>query len=367
MTRSFDSSCERCCPGKRPRGAHGAVDRVAASLGTLVARLPGRHGLVSMLGPNGLRVVLYHNITAEPGPCVDGLGVTVSPEVWAEHLDYYVREYSVVDLETVLHGRLPKRPLLITFDDGYRSLLETAAPQLRQRGLPAVFFAVSGMLGNRRLMLDNVLAYLTNTLGLERVERAITGRAGTRSALPAVLEEVVAPLPYGERLGLAERLVAHFELDEDELLRRYRLYLEPSELLSLAELGVEIGCHTASHVHCRCLGPTEAQREIVDAAAALTKLVEKPVRAFSSPYGSELDATTVVRDALRASGQEIAFLVDSGTNGRRHVGQNWSRVAMDWPGPHSPFARLEILPRLAMVRRMRASRGQGDRSPRTCR
>jgi peptidoglycan/xylan/chitin deacetylase (PgdA/CDA1 family) len=337
------------------------VGGVVARLGTFIARLPGRHGLVSLLGPNGLRVVLYHNIAAEPGPCVDGLGVTVSPEVWTEHLDYYAREYSVVDLETVLSRRLPKRALLITFDDGYRSLLETAAPQLRRRGLPAVFFATSGMLGSRRLMLDNVLAYLGNTVGLERVERAITGRAAKRSALPAVLEEVVASLPYGERLRLGERLVAEFGLDEEGLLQQYRLYLEPREVPRLVELGFEIGCHTASHVHCRCLGRAEAQREIAYAAATLAKLAGNPVRAFSYPYGSHVDATPVVREALRASGQEIAFLVESRANGRRHVGQDWSRVAMDWPSPDSPFVRLEVRPRLATLRRLRASRRQGSR------
>jgi peptidoglycan/xylan/chitin deacetylase (PgdA/CDA1 family) len=330
-----------------------AVDRGVACLGTVATRLPGRHRLMSLLGPSGLRVALYHNISADPGPCLEGLGVTVPPEVWAEHLDYYAREYSVVDLDTVLHGRLPKRPLLITLDDGYRSVLETAAPQLKQRGFPAVFFAVSGILGSRQLMLDNLLAYLANTVGLAPLESAITGRPATRSSLSALLKEVVAHLTYPERRGLGERLAGRFGLEENKLLRE-RLYLEPSDITRLVELGLEIGCHTASHVHCRCLDPLTAEQEIVDAAGDLTRITGKPVRAFSYPYGSEADATAVVQDALRASGQEIAFLVGSERNGRRHVGQHWSRVAMDWPGADSPFARLEILPWI--VPRIRDSR-----------
>jgi peptidoglycan/xylan/chitin deacetylase (PgdA/CDA1 family) len=50
------------------------------------------------------------------------------------------RDYEVVSLETVLSGELPRRALLITFDDGYRSIAEVALPILRRLGLPSVFF-----------------------------------------------------------------------------------------------------------------------------------------------------------------------------------------------------------------------------------
>jgi peptidoglycan/xylan/chitin deacetylase (PgdA/CDA1 family) len=322
------------------------------ALAALVGRAPGGYGLVSLLGPSGLRVVVYHSVADKPGPCVEGLGVNVSPEVWSKHLDHFEREYSIVDLETVLQGRLPKRPLLITFDDGYLSVAQTVAPELRRRGLPAVLFATTAALGSRRLMLDNVLCYLANTVGVARLETTISGRASPAPSLPALFDEVVASLPYTERRALAGRLVEEFGVDEESVLARYRLYLEPGDIRRLVELGFEIGSHTESHVHCRSLGPDEAQREIVDAAAMIAKLAGRPVRAFSYPYGSATDATPIVRQALRSSGQEIAFLVAPGTNGRRHVGQDWYRVAMDWPGPESPFVRLEVRPRLSTLRRI---------------
>jgi peptidoglycan/xylan/chitin deacetylase (PgdA/CDA1 family) len=324
-------------------------------VGSLVGRLPGRYGLVSLLGPNGLRVVVYHDVSSSPGPCIESLGVAVSPEIWVKHLDYYEHEYAIVDLETVLNGRLPKRALLITFDDGYRSVLDTVAPELTRRGLPAVLFPVVGTLGNRRLMLDNLLSYLANTVGLERLETAVTGRPPTHRSLPAILDRAVAPLPYSERLALGGRLVDELGVDEDALLARYRLYLEPGDVSRLAELGFEIGCHTASHVHCRCLGADDARHEIVDAAATLVKLAGRPVRAFSYPYGSGVDATPVAQEALRASGQEIAFLVEARANEAGRLGRHVYRVAMDWPGPGAPFERLEVFPRL---------RNLGRRKPR---
>lgn len=46
-------------------------------------------------------------------------------------------------------GPLPPRPILITFDDGYRSNQHFALPALRAAGFSATVFAVSGLLGDR--------------------------------------------------------------------------------------------------------------------------------------------------------------------------------------------------------------------------
>ena len=41
---------------------------------------------------------------------------------------------------------LPERAALVTFDDGHRSILETALPILSERGIPAVVYVVAGLL-----------------------------------------------------------------------------------------------------------------------------------------------------------------------------------------------------------------------------
>ncbi len=45
---------------------------------------------------------------------------------------------------------LPRRAVLITFDDGHRSVLEVGLPLLRERGLPAVAFVVAGLVDSDR-------------------------------------------------------------------------------------------------------------------------------------------------------------------------------------------------------------------------
>ena len=52
-------------------------------------------------------------------------------------------------LQRYLDGldRLPPRPLLVTFDDGYRNNLTYAVPELEEQGIPAIFHVATGYIG----------------------------------------------------------------------------------------------------------------------------------------------------------------------------------------------------------------------------
>jgi peptidoglycan/xylan/chitin deacetylase (PgdA/CDA1 family) len=71
---------------------------------------------------------------------------------YLRHLrEYGWRPLSLADLLSGLADpdRLPERGALITFDDGYRSLLHYGLPQLRECGFPAVVFVPTDFLGGR--------------------------------------------------------------------------------------------------------------------------------------------------------------------------------------------------------------------------
>jgi len=78
---------------------------------------------------------------------------TVTPERFANDLQTLQRwGYSTIPLEQVqlfLDGRdieLPDKPILITFDDGYRDNFENAYPILKQCGMVATFFIITDYL-----------------------------------------------------------------------------------------------------------------------------------------------------------------------------------------------------------------------------
>ena len=101
-------------------------------------------------------VLLYHNIAA-PG---EGDDSSIDSDTFSHHMELLSREgYTPVSTEAlidfVLHGKkLPERPVVITFDDGYMSNYELAYPILKEYGYPATIFVIGCSVGHDRYYKD---------------------------------------------------------------------------------------------------------------------------------------------------------------------------------------------------------------------
>lgn len=93
-------------------------------------------------------VLNYHSVTIDPGNIV-----VISPEKLAEQMAYlHDQGYTPLTLEAfirLLEGdnseHTPKKPVLLTFDDGYIDNYEQAMPILAKYGFPATLFVSPGM------------------------------------------------------------------------------------------------------------------------------------------------------------------------------------------------------------------------------
>jgi len=89
-------------------------------------------------------VLMYHYIRVNPDPRdAVGFGLSVTPTDFAAQMDWLVTNgyHTVlpVDLRHALTdgASLPTKPILLTFDDGYRDFYDAAWPVLQQYGLKA--------------------------------------------------------------------------------------------------------------------------------------------------------------------------------------------------------------------------------------
>ena len=298
----------------------------------------------------GLRAVLYHHIADHVSPLVDRLAVNTAPAVFETHLRKMARDYEVVGLDAVLSGNLPRRALLITFDDGYRSFIDVALPILRRLGLPSVLFVTGACLDPYCLPLDNLLSYLCAAVGLTRVGAALDP-AAARPATFLQLLDTVASMPYDRRLRVGEELAERFEVDQARLRAEGGIFLDPEDLSGLAADGCEVANHTRSHLFCRSLvDAASAQDQLVDHGRRLESLTGHPVRAFSFPYGRREDATPMVERVLRDSGHEALFLAESRPDLQGSLGPLRNRVALDGCPPWRVGPQLEMMPRLNLAR-----------------
>jgi peptidoglycan/xylan/chitin deacetylase (PgdA/CDA1 family) len=95
-------------------------------------------------------VLAYHAVGDCP-PEDDPHGLWVTPEEFERQLAFLAARRRVLPLDDVVAGRVPRgRPAVaITFDDGYRSVLEHAVPRLESHGFPATMFVPTAFVGDR--------------------------------------------------------------------------------------------------------------------------------------------------------------------------------------------------------------------------
>ncbi len=95
--------------------------------------------------PAGVPVLMYHKIGEEQGN-----DAVISAARFAEHMEFLhkngYRTLSLAELEAYLDGRaeLPPKPVVLTFDDGYRDTYEIALPVLKKYGFKSTLFIPAG-------------------------------------------------------------------------------------------------------------------------------------------------------------------------------------------------------------------------------
>ena len=294
-----------------------------------------------------LRAVLYHHIASKVSSLVDRLAVSTAPNLFEAHVRKLARDYEIVSLDSVLSGRLPRRALLLTFDDGYRSFVTSALPVLRRLGLPTVLFVTGACLDPYSVPLDNLLSYLCASVGLERLTAALDPQVRNAHSCLQLLD-LVAAMPYGRFVQLGDELADRFEVDQAALRAESGIFLNPEDLAGLSAAGCEVANHTRTHLFCRSIPDEEvAREEIVDHARRLESLTGRPVRAFSYPHGRREDATPMVERILRESGHSASFLAESRPHLNWSTGRVWNRVRVDG------YATWRIAPELAPMPTLR--------------
>ena len=187
-------------------------------------------------------VLTYHAIARGPAPlCID-------PPLFAEQLDRIVASgattLTVSEVAAALRaGTLPARVIGLTFDDGFASVVEVAAPLLAERGLRATVFCVADHVG---------------------------GSSDWASQPPSI-----------PRLPLADA----------------------DALSTLAAAGWEIGSHGLSHEPLIRLAPERRRHELEASRLKLEDMIGVSVCAFAYPYGA-VTATSEVE--LRTAGYSAA-------------------------------------------------------------
>jgi peptidoglycan/xylan/chitin deacetylase (PgdA/CDA1 family) len=250
----------------------------------------------------------YHRVSDGPDP----YEMSVRPERFREQLGVLARTARLTPLEELpgmlAAGRLAKRTVVVTFDDGYADVLHLARPLLAQFGIPATVFVVSGALG-RELWWDRLDRVATTARDLGRPFILSVGHSsfvwpgqvakGATEALRQALYPVLRSLDQSARDEVLDQLSATLEVLPGGDTADLRRVVTPAELRCLGNGDlVRIGAHTVTHPQLSLLKATRQREEIAGSRRDLEALLERPVTGFSYPFGDMGPETpAIVREA----------------------------------------------------------------------
>jgi peptidoglycan/xylan/chitin deacetylase (PgdA/CDA1 family) len=96
-----------------------------------------------------------------------GTNLSVSPAVFAQQLAAIkAAGYTSTTFNEVMSGNAPKKPIIITFDDGYNDAYSTALPILQSQEMRGVFYIVSGFLNTTHYITTDQMKAL-DVAGME--------------------------------------------------------------------------------------------------------------------------------------------------------------------------------------------------------
>jgi peptidoglycan/xylan/chitin deacetylase (PgdA/CDA1 family) len=323
--------------GKRP----GALARDVAGAALHWSGLGRAFEIVAR--PAGAIILMYHSISREDlAEFVDPPN-RMSPALFERQMAFLSAHRRVVPLSTVVRqiesGLSPlSGTVCITFDDGYRDNLTTAAPILEKYKLPATLFLATGYVERGEAQWADTLYWLfkhrsrdivsVSSIGLGETNLAMsTGLAAARRLLHGHLlesgqEDRVRLLNEIERqlcpAGKRPRLTLNWD-EVRELRRRYPFF--------------EIGGHTRDHIDLQTHRGETARSQIKACADDLQRELGAEPRHFSFPYSRWCPET---RELVSTSDWRSAVGMGDGIR----IGAASDRFAM--PRLESPRTMTEL-------------------------
>lgn len=213
---------------------------------------------------NDVLVLCYHALSDDWAA-----DLSVRPADFERQLELLVaRGYEGARFTDAVCSPALGRRLVVTFDDGFRSVLELAAPILDRLGLPGTLFAVADFAREQ------------------------------------------------EGLPLCWKGVDHWRGGPHE---RELASLSWRELRGLAERGWEIGSHTCSHPHLTEVDDERLRDELERSRRACEAGLGRACTSIAYPYGS-------VNPTVAAAAREAGYLAGAALPARLHAGRR-----LEWP------------------------------------
>tara|TARA_Y100000310_G_C20671149_1_gene810369 strand:+ start:406 stop:1356 length:951 start_codon:yes stop_codon:yes gene_type:complete len=238
--------------------------------------------LLNKLNDDKIRILMYHRINSvDDGFLPWNFDLYVTPKNFEKQIRYLKRNYNVVSLgeacEFLRQGNIPKKTVVLTFDDGFMDNYKFAYPILRKYNVPGIFFVVSKTLEDK----DVVWLHKYYFLRKKGVKIPLKGN---------VHFNLKYKYPHKEM----EKLINESWKEQGFINFINGPYFGEEEIKGME--GMSFGSHTRSHVAVSKLIDEDKYEEIVGSKKKMENIVK--CDHFAYPFGDRNSFDAVSRQIV---------------------------------------------------------------------
>lgn len=250
---------------------------------------------LTRISPPSAVILRFHSIQEDPREFDSTIGTEImhSAKTFAAQMALIARRFHVITLDDLVesvdsHRRVPRRSVIITFDDGYRDNYEIAAPILVRYGLRAAFYITVASIGNgaqppwfcrlRHAFRFGKVSHWHNPYDGKMMSLCDEDRRDT--AFMAACEQCASLTG-----DCQHEFVRAIEgaLNAPPFLHPEQLMMKWEQIRTLHEAGHIIGSHTLTHPNLAHTSPHDLLHELRTSKRILERELNAPVVHFSYP------------------------------------------------------------------------------------
>ncbi len=289
------------------------------------------HGMLSSIRAflkDELIVLAYHRVCdiKKSQYIYDIELISADSDSFEYQIKYIKKHYNPISMNQLIDyienkKSLPKKPILITFDDGFDDNYTKAFPILKKYNVPATIFITTSYIGTDKTIWFDHLASLIFLLEKDRLFIKEIGKtynlSQTKKERGPVMEALCEDLkliPNTLRESILERLNNEYSSILKNIDNRQSRMLNWEQIKEMSDSIIDIGSHTVTHSILTKLTDEKIYYELSESKEILEKELGVEIASISYPNGNEDAYNETVINNLNKLNYKIAFTYIAGNN-----------------------------------------------------
>ena len=268
-----------------------------------------------------INILAYHNIGNNR--C---LSLDMPVDVLERHIVYLVNHnYRIVSYEEAVlllqsNEPIPKDTVVISFDDGFKSLYTYLLPLVKKYKIPVTMFLTVGPIEKKMPLFIDALIYAISNTKIKNIDVSSYGLRNYDLRHYALREKAVYEInEYSKTLDHSSKEAFRDSIFEslgvslnDEELKSNILTWE--EVIEMKENGISFGAHSITHPSLSQLTLDDVREEVSQSKRIIEGKLCTKIDIFAYPFGSKRDINDDVVNVVKEEGFLSACTLQDGTN-----------------------------------------------------